>query len=117
MKLSDILKDYMKQKNNIDNLNKELKEKKIKLSEIKNTILQYMNKKTLKELDYDNNKFILKTNKTYSTFTQKYLKDTINNYFNNNNYNNEINVDNLIKYILNNRQETIQTDLQLSLNK
>ena len=73
-----------------------------------------MNKKTLKELDYDNNKFILKTNKTYSTFTQKYLKDTINNYFNNNN---KINVDDLIKFILDNRQETIQTDLQLSLNK
>ena len=114
MKLSDILNDYMKQKKNIDNLNKEIKEKKIKLFETKNRILQYMNKKTLKELDYDNNKFILKTNKTYSTFTQKYLKDTINNYFNNNN---KINVDDLIKFILDNRQETIQTDLQLSLNK
>ena len=114
MKLSEILKDYIIQKKKVDNLNEELKEQKIKLSEIKNTILEYMNKKTVKELNYDNSKFILKNNKTYSTFTQKYLKDTIKTYFDNNN---NIDVNDLIKFILNNRQEMMQTDLQLSLNK
>ena len=114
MKLSDILKDYMEEKNKIDKLNEEIKEHKLKLSEIKNTIMQYMDKKTIKELNYDNNKFVLKNNKTYSSFTQKYLKNTIKNYFDNNN---NINVDELIKFILNNRQEITQIDLQCLLNK
>ena len=115
MKLSEILKDYIAQKKIVDDLNEELKEKKIKLSEMKNTILEYMNKKTVKELNYDNSKFILKNNKTYSTFTQKYLKDTIKTYFNNNN--NNIDVNDLIKFILTNRQENLQSDLFISLNK
>ena len=59
--------------------------------------------------------FIVKNNKTYSSFTQKYLKDTIKNYFDNNQ--GKTNVDELIQFILNNRQETVQSDLQLSLNK
>ena len=74
-----------------------------------------MNKKTLTELKYNDSKFIVKNNKTYSSFTQKYLKDTIKNYFDNNQ--GKTNVDDLIKFILNNRQETVQSDLQLSLNK
>ena len=115
MKLSDILKDYVEQKNEIDKLNETIKEKKNKLAETKNTILQYMNKKTIKELNYNNSKFVVKTNKTYSSFTQKYLKDTIKNYFKNNK--DKTNVDDLIQFILNNRQETVQPDLQLSLNK
>ena len=115
MKLSDILKDYVEQKKEIDKLNDVIKEKKNKLVETKNTILQYMNKKTLTELKYNDSKFIVKNNKTYSSFTQKYLKDTIKNYFDNNQ--GKTNVDDLIKFILNNRQETVQSDLQLSLNK
>tara|TARA_B100000575_G_C22963360_1_gene556443 strand:+ start:535 stop:882 length:348 start_codon:yes stop_codon:yes gene_type:complete len=115
MKLSDILNDYITQKNEIDKLNDVLKEKKNKLYETKNTIIQYMNKKTMKELNYNDNKFCIKTNKTYSSFTQKYLKDTIKNYFDNNQ--DKINVDNLIKFIITNRQEIIQSDLQFSLNK
>lgn len=115
MKLSDILKDYVKQKKEIDDLNDVIKEKKNKLVETKNTILQYMNKKSETELKYNDNKFSVKNNKTYSSFTQKYLKDTIKNYFDNNQ--NNINVDELIKFILTNRQETTQTDLHLSLNK
>ena len=114
MKLSDILKDYIEQKKEIDKLNDVIKEKN-KLVETKNTILQYMNKKTLTELKYNDSKFIVKNNKTYSSFTQKYLKDTIKNYFDNNQ--GKTNVDDLIKFILNNRQETVQSDLQLSLNK
>ena len=114
MKLSDILKYYVEQKKEIDKLNDVIKEKN-KLVETKNTILQYMNKKHLKELKYNDSKFIVKNNKTYSSFTQKYLKDTIKNYFDNNQ--GKTNVDDLIKFILNNRQETVQSDLQLSLNK
>tara|TARA_Y100000741_G_scaffold216731_2_gene165199 strand:+ start:2431 stop:2778 length:348 start_codon:yes stop_codon:yes gene_type:complete len=115
MKLSDILKDYVKQKKEIDDLNDVIKEKKNKLVETKNTILQYMEKKSVPELKYNDNKFSVKNNKTYSSFTQKYLKDTIKNYFDNNQDN--ISVDELIKFILTNRQETTQTDLHLSLNK
>lgn len=115
MKLSDILKDYIKQKKEIDDLNDIIKEKKNKLVETKNTILQYMDKKSVPELKYNDNKFIVKNNKTYSSFTQKYLKDTIKNYFNNNQ--GKTNVDELIQFILTNRQETVQTDLHLSLNK
>ena len=114
MKLSEILNDYIKEKKEIDDLTEKIKEKKVKLSETKNTILQYMNKKTIKELNYNNSKFLLKNNKVYSSFTQKYLKDTIKTYFNNNN---NTDVDELIKFILTNRQETIQSDLHLSLNK
>ena len=112
MKLSEILEDYIKQKKVIDELNNKIKEKKVKLSETKNTILQYMNKKNIKDLKYDDNKFILKNNKTYSSFTQKYLKDSINTYFNNTNNTNKTDVDGLIKFILSNRQEIIQPDLQ-----
>jgi len=115
MKLSDILKDYIKQKKEIDDLNDVIKEKKNKLVETKNTILQYMDKKSETELKYNDNNFSVKNNKTYSSFTQKYLKDTIKNYFHNNQDN--INVDELIKFILTNRRETTQTDLHLSLNK
>ena len=65
--------------------------------------------KDLSNLDYNNNKFIIKENKTYSTLSQKYLKDTINNYFKDN----KKLSDDLLKYIFNNRELTIQNNLYL----
>jgi hypothetical protein len=111
MKLSVLLNDYINIKKKIDDLNDIIKEKKNELSEKKDTILKYMSNKNLKDLDFNNNKFIVRKTNNYSSLSQKYLKNTINTYFKNNNKEGE----QLLKYILNNRDLNIQTDLSILL--
>lgn len=109
MKLSNLLNDYINMKIEIDKLNEVIKEKKTELIEKKNTILKYMNSKNVKNLDYNNNKFLVKKINNYSSLSQKYLKNTINLYFKNNPNEGE----KLLKYILDNRELNTLIDLSI----
>lgn len=110
MKLSILLEEYILIKNNINELNSKLKEKKTLLNNNKDIIINYMNNKKINNLTHQNNKINIKHNKTYSSISQKYLKDILTKYFDNN----EDKVNHLLDYILKNRQETISSDLLLS---
>ena len=110
MKLSILLNDYISIKNNINELNNEIKEKKNLLNNNRDVIINYMNNKNITNLTHQSNKINIKNNKTYSSISQKYLKDILTKYFDND----KDKVDHLLDYILKNRIETTNTDLLIS---
>ena len=65
-----------------------------------------MKEKKLNDLKYNDNLFLSKNSKSYSSISQKLLKDSIYKYFNDKNK-----ADDLIKYILKNRNIIESTDL------
>ena len=119
MKLSELLNEYINIEKNINNINikinekvskeKELLNKEIeKKNNISNKILKYMNSNNLKDLSYLNNKFLQKKNKTYSSLSQKYIKNSIQDYFKDKKVS-----DDFFKYLLDNRDCTIKESLHI----
>ena len=80
MKLSDLLNEYINTKKHIDMLDKDIKNKRSELNEKKDNIVKYMKQKEISDLDYNDNKFILKNTNTYSTISQKHIKTCMNSY-------------------------------------
>lgn len=107
MKISDLLNDYLEINNDITNLNNKMKDLRTKKNKITDVIIKFMKKQNLNDLNYKENIFLCKNNKSYSTISQKLLKESLNKYFNDNK--NE--ADRLLKFILNNRSVAETTDL------
>ena len=106
MKISELLNNYILLEENINNSNIKLKKLREKKTELSNTILRFMKEKKLNDLKYNDNLFLSKNSKSYSSISQKLLKDSIYKYFNDKNK-----ADDLIKYILKNRNIIESTDL------
>ena len=84
MQLSDLLNDLMNINQEIDNLSDKIKIKREKKNQLSNAILKYMKQNNINKLnDKKNNTFIYKTTKTYSSISQKLLRDTFENMFDN----------------------------------
>ena len=106
MKISDILNNYIEINNDITNLNNKIKDLRTKKNKVTDVIIKFMKKQNLNDLNYKENTFLCKNNKSYGTISQKLLKESLNKYFNNKN-----DSDRLLKFILNNRTVVETTDL------
>ena len=111
MQLSDLLNDLMNINKEIDSLSDKIKIKREKKNQLSNAILKYMKQNNINKLnDKNNNTFIYKTTKTYSSISQKLLRDTFENMFN------KSESDKLIKQILNSREEKEDNSLIIKSN-
>ena len=112
MKISELLNTYTSIEEDINKSNINLKKLREKKTHLSNTILRFMKEKNLTDLKYNDTLFLSKNNKSYSTISQKLLKDTIYNYFNDKNK-----ADDLIKYILKNRTISESNELIKKIKK
>ena len=111
MQLSQLLNDLVNINNDIDNLSEKLKNKREKKNQLSNAILKYMKQNNINKLnDKNNNSFISKSTKTYSTISQKLLRDTFETKFN------KSESDKLLKLILDSREEKEDFNLVIKSN-
>jgi hypothetical protein len=107
MKISELLNEYELLENNLSNINNKAKQLRQKKTQLSNTILNFMKQKNLTDLKYNDSLFLSKDNKSYSTISQKLLKESIFNYFKGD----KVKTEELLKYILNNRLLSNSTEL------
>ena len=112
MKISEIIEAYIENQNKINKLNDNLKQLKEANKKISDTILHFMENNKKNDISYKNNIFEKKQTLTHSSISQKLLKNSITDYFKKHNINEE-KTDDLIKYILNNREKTQKNELKV----
>ena len=111
MQLSQLLNELVTINKDIDNLSDKLKSKREKKNQLSNAILKYMKQNNIDKLnDKNNNSFISKKTISYSSISQKLLKDTFENNFN------KAESDKLMKEILNSRKQTEDSSLIIKFN-
>lgn len=115
MKISEIIETYIENQNKINKLNDNLKQLKENNKKISDTILHFMENNKKNDISYKNNIFEKKQTLTHSGISQKLLKNSITNYFKKHNINEE-KIDDLIQYILNNREKTQKNELKVKTN-
>ena len=115
MKISEIIDTYMKNQEKIDVTNEKLKILRDNNKKLSETIINFMEEQKKNEISYKHNSFEKKYNKNHSVISQKLLKDSLTQYFENNNFD-KTKVEDLINYILNNRTTTTKTELKMKLN-
>tara|TARA_Y100000768_G_scaffold387837_1_gene380536 strand:+ start:1614 stop:1952 length:339 start_codon:yes stop_codon:yes gene_type:complete len=109
MKISELLNEIVNIDHKISKVSQEknlLTEKKKKLS---NSVIRFMKDKNMDTLNHDSNNFSLKQSKSYSSISQKLLKDSLSKYLNNEKTEKE-----LLQLILNNRTEKDNIDLKIN---
>tara|TARA_Y100000389_G_scaffold165568_1_gene169815 strand:+ start:114 stop:455 length:342 start_codon:yes stop_codon:yes gene_type:complete len=107
MKISELLNEYLSLENDLVSINNKAKKIREKKNQMSATILNFMKQKNLSDLKYNNSLFLTKDNKSYSTISQKLLKESIFNYFKGD----KDKTEELLKYILNNRAVSHSVDL------
>ena len=114
MQLSDLLKEFSDLDNDIKKMGEKMKVKRERKNQLSEAIIKYMKKNNINDLESKdkNSMYILKPTKSYSSISQKLLKDVLYKV-----YNEKDQADSLIKKILNERKETNDYDLVIRLNK
>lgn len=112
MKISEIINEYINTNEKINNLNNKMKDLKDYNKKLSDGIIHFMEKNNKNDLSYNNSQFELKKNKSQSTISQKFLKESLESYFNDNDKTNKI-----MKHILNNRVLTEKTELKFKLKE
>ena len=109
MKISELLNEIVNIDHKISKVSQEknlLTEKKKKLS---NSVIRFMKDKNMDTLNHDSNNFSLKQSKSYSSISQKLLKDSLSKYLKKEKTEKE-----LLQLILNNRTEKDNIDLKIN---
>ena len=112
MKISEIINNYMSTRESIEEQSKKMKDLREREKKYSNAILTFMNTNQKKSFVVGNNTFENKINKSYSSISQKLLKDSLYKYFED-----EKKATDLFKFILNNRELTESNELKLKINK
>ena len=113
MQLSELLNELKDLDDNIKSINEKLKVKRDRRKQLSDAIINYMKKNSLNNLENKNKtcSFILKNSKTFTTISQKLIKDALYKKLKKNE------ADDIINSILKERKETNEDNLLIKLNK
>ena len=103
--LVDSINEIKKLDNEIDLLNKELRERKNKKKQISDILVNVMKSNEIDRFDTKDGNIVFTENKIKQSISKKYLLETVENYFKENT---EINYIDLVNYIFNKRQITVK---------
>jgi len=113
MQLSELLNELKDLDDTIKSINEKLKVKRDRRKQLSDAIINYMKKNSLNNLENKNKtaSFILKNSKTFTTISQKLIKDALYKKLKKNE------ADDIISSILNERKESNEDNLLIKLNK
>ena len=113
MQLSELLNELKEIDDNIKSINEKLKVKRDRRKQLSDAIISYMKKNSLSNLENKNKtcSFVLKTTKSFTTISQKLIKDALYKKLKKNE------VDDIINSILKERKESNEDNLVIKLNK
>lgn len=107
--LVDSINEIKKLDNEIDLLNKELRERKNKKKQISDILVKVMKSNEIDRFDTKDGNIVYTENKIKQSISKKYLLETVENYFKENT---EINYIDLVNYIFNKRQITVKETIK-----
>ena len=107
--LVDSINEIKKLDNEIDLLNKELRERKNKKKQISDILVNVMKSNQIDRFDTKDGNIVYTENKIKQSISKKYLLETVENYFKENT---EINYIDLVNYIFNKRQITVKETIK-----
>tara|TARA_A100001035_G_scaffold280096_1_gene283984 strand:+ start:953 stop:1321 length:369 start_codon:yes stop_codon:yes gene_type:complete len=107
--LVDSINEIKKLDNEIDLLNKELRERKNKKKQISDILVNVMKSNEIDRFDTKDGNIVYTENKIKQSISKKYLLETVENYFKENT---EINYIDLVNYIFNKRQITVKETIK-----
>ena len=108
-----IIKEWLSIDDEIEKLNKALRERKKKKKELQEFIMEFMKAKEIPHFNINNGQLILKETKQKKPLSKVLLFNLCNKYFNNNS--NQAN--NLVDFIQDNRGSFVKNKLQRKKNK
>ena len=108
-----IIKEWLSIDDEIEKLNKALRERKKKKKELQEFIMEFMKAKEIHHFNINNGQLILKETKQKKPLSKVLLFNLCNKYFNNNS--NQAN--NLVDFIQDNRGSFVKNKLQRKKNK
>ena len=113
MQLSELLNELKEIDDNIKSINEKLKVKRDRRKQLSDAIISYMKKNSLSNLENKNKtcSFVLKTTKSFTTISQKLIKDALYKKLKKNE------ADDIISSILKERKESNEDNLVIKLNK
>ena len=113
MQLSELLNELKQIDDNIKSVNETLKLKRDRRKQLSDAIINYMKKNKLNNLENKNKScsFVLKTTKSFTTISQKLIKDALYKKLKKNE------ADDIISSILKERKESNEDNLVIKLNK
>ncbi len=113
MQLSELLNELKELDDNIKLYNEKLKVKRDRRKQLSDAIISYMKKNSLNNLENKNKTFslVLKNTKSFTTISQKLIKDALYKKLKKNE------ADDIISSILKERKETNEDSLVIKLNK
>lgn len=100
-KLTQIIKDWLQLDKELQVLQKELKERKVKKNELSKSLVEIMKSKEIDCFDISEGKIIYSKTNVKNAINKKYLIDCLEKYFENNP---NIPTDDIVKFILDNRE-------------
>ena len=113
MQLSELLNELKELDDSIKTLNEKVKVKRERRKQLSDAIINYMKKNSLNNLENKNKffSFFLKTTKSFTTISQKLIKDALYKKLKKND------ADDIIGSILKERKESTEDNLVIKLNK
>lgn len=111
--LIQIIKEWIRLDNDISKLNKELKESKQKQKMITQSLLNVMKDNSLDCFDINGGRILYKKSKVIKPINSKTLNTTLQKYF----INNPTQAEDIAKFILENRENTIKETIRRKFDK
>lgn len=111
--LIQIIKEWIRLDNDISKLNKELKESKQKQKMITQSLLNVMKDNSLDCFDINGGRILYKKSKVIKPINSKTLNTTLQKYF----INNPTQAEDVAKFILENRENTIKETIRRKFDK
>jgi hypothetical protein len=111
--LIQIIKEWIRLDNDISKLNKELKESKQKQKMITQSLLNVMKDNSLDCFDINGGRILYKKSKVIKPINSKTLNTTLQKYF----INNPTQAEDVAKFILENRENTVKETIRRKFDK
>lgn len=108
--LSKIIKEWVSIDNEIKILQKEIKDRRNNKKILTNSLIEIMKTNEIDCFDINNGKIMYSKNNVKKPITKKHLLNCLSNYFNNES---GINSDNVVQFILDNREIVIKDNIRL----
>lgn len=107
MKISELINAYVDNTDKLNKMNTKVKELRDYNKKLSDGIIGFMEKTNKNDITFNNSLFEKKNNTVQGTISQKLLKDSLNKFFDD-----KTKADELYKYILSNRTNSIKTELK-----
>jgi len=108
--LTNIIKDWVTIDNEIKVLQKEIKQRRNNKKILTTGLVEVMKNNDIDCFDINNGKILYSKNNVKKTITKKHLLNCLSNYFNEQP---DVNTNNIVNYILDNREITIKDNIRL----